>query len=73
MKLRELPIDLGAYARNGYKYNYVCFMEDGRGDLEYEVFKTKSQAEKYSEYNGVPYYVMTFRQASSSRPELFKL
>lgn len=68
----NLPVNLAEYRNNGYKHNYVCFLEDGRGDLEFEVFVTKRQAEKFIENNYASYCTMTFRQAAKYYPELFK-
>lgn len=64
-------IDLSLYSKNGYNYNYIGFLINGRGELEYDVFVTKRQAETYAINHAMPYRIMTFRQAARNYSQFF--
>lgn len=66
--------DLSAYRKNGYSYNYVVVLFDVQGILQYEVARTKKQAEnKNCQYFNCHGEVLTFKQAVRKYPEHFCL
>lgn len=65
--------NLKDYSENGYNRNYIVVVKDIRGNLEYEVFSTREQAERYNEEKyGLDGRVLTFRQAAKEYPDYFK-